>query len=74
MLFVDDDESEVGERREHGGARPHDDARLAAGHASPLVPTLARRQAAVQQRDAAPEALLNARDQLVREGDLGNEK
>ena len=74
VLLVDDDEAEVGERREDGGARADDDARLAAHDPSPLVPALARTEAAVQHRDAASEAALHAVEELVRERDLGDEE
>ena len=41
VLLIDDDEAKVLDGREDGGARPHDDTRLALADALPLVIALA---------------------------------
>ena len=56
VLLVDDDEPEVGQRREDGRARPDADARLARAQARPLVVALAGRQRRVQDGDGVAEA------------------
>ena len=56
MLLVDHDQPEVVERREHGRARAHAHARLAAAHAPPLVVALARRQPRVDHRHRRPRS------------------
>ena len=75
MFFVDDDESEVGERGEDGGACPDDDVGLAGADASPLRVPLGGGQAGVEHGDAVGgEAFEEACDGLGREGDLGDEQ
>ncbi len=59
LLFVHDDEAEIFERRENGGARAHNDARFAAAHAPPFAGAFDIRQAAVQHGDACAESRAN---------------
>ena len=73
MLLVDDDQADVGERREHRRARPDADPRLAAAQPQPLVVALALAERRVQDRDDVPEARLEAPERLRRERDLGHE-
>ena len=73
MLLVDDDQPEVGDRREDGGARADRDPRLAGAQPPPLVVALALPQRGVQQRDGVAEAGLEAPDGLRRQRDLGHE-
>ena len=56
MLLVDDDQPEVGDRREDRRARADADPRLAAAQPVPLVAALARAQPRVQHRDPVAEA------------------
>ena len=72
MLLVEHDQAERLDRREHGRARPHADARLAAAQAPPLLVALAGRQARVHDGDRVSEALEEAGDDLRRERDLGH--
>ena len=51
VLLVDDDDARIGQRRERGDARAHDDPDLARADAPPLVGALALAQRAVQQGD-----------------------
>ena len=73
MLLVDDDQADVGERREHRRARPDADARLARAQPEPLVVALALTEPRVQHRDDVAEARLEPPDGLGREADLGHE-
>jgi len=73
VLLVDDDQPEVGDRRENRGAWADADPRLAAAQALPLVVALAGRQAGVQDRNGVAEALDEARHGLRRQADLGHE-
>ena len=73
VLLVDDDQPEVGDRREDGGARADGDPRLAGAQAPPLVVALALAERGVQQRDGVAEARLEAPDGLRRERDLRHE-
>ena len=73
MLLVDDDQPEVADRREDGGAGPDRDPGLAGAQPPPLVVALALPQRRVQQRDRVAEARLEAPDGLRRERDLGHE-
>ncbi len=50
MLLVDDDQSELFQRREHRRARAHADARFAAAQPHPLVVALADAERRVQNR------------------------
>ena len=73
VLLVDDDEPEVGDRREDRAARPDADARLAGAQAAPLVVALPRAELGVQDRDGVAEARHEAVDHLRRQADLGHE-
>jgi hypothetical protein len=73
VLLVDDDQPEVAQRRQHGGARADADARLAGAQARPLVVALARRELRVQDGDRVAEARHEARDDLRRQRDLRHE-
>ena len=73
VLLVDDDQPEVRDRGEDGGARADGDPRLARAQPPPLVVALALPQRGVQQRDGVAEARLEAADGLRRERDLGHE-
>jgi hypothetical protein len=70
VLLVDDDQPEVGQRREHRGPRPDADARLAAAQPQPLVVALARAQLGVQDRDLLAEPLPEPAGGLRGERDL----
>ncbi len=75
MLFVDDDEAEVDERREHRRARADHDAHLAARDGAVGEEPLPRREPGVQHGDLlAGEAPLDARDRLSGEPDLRHEE
>ena len=73
VLLVDDDEPEVGDRREDRAARADADARLARAQAAPLVVALPRAELGVQDRDGVAEARDEAVDHLRRQPDLGDE-
>ena len=73
MLFVDDDQADVLERREHRRARADDDVHVAAADALPLIVPLAVREAAVLDGDAVAEALAEERRDDRRERDLRHE-
>ena len=70
LLLVDHDEANALERREKRRARTDDDVGDPIEDAPPLVETLARRQGAVQKRDAVPETRDEPRDDLRGEDDL----
>ncbi len=55
MLFIDDDEAQIFDRREDGRAGADDDARFAAADAIPLLGALVGRERGVQQRHAVAE-------------------
>ena len=73
MLLVDDDEPDVGDRREDRRARADADLRLAGAQPVPLVAALPGRELGVQDGDGVPEAVDEARDDLRRQRDLGHE-
>ena len=73
VLLVDDDQPEVGDRREDRRARADRDPRLAGAQPPPLVVALALAERGVQQRDGVAEAGLEAPDGLRRQRDLGHE-
>ena len=73
MFLVDDDETDVGERREDRQSRPDDDVRLARPDAAPLVGPLSLAEARVDERDPSVEVRPKAVDQRQGKGDLGNE-
>ena len=55
LLFIDDDQAQIFERREHRRTRSHHDAGLAAPHAPPFARALHFRQRAVKHRNARAE-------------------
>ena len=55
VLLVDDDETQLLHRREHGAASADDDGRLAQADAPPFIESLPRGQAAVEHGDPIPE-------------------
>ena len=73
VLLVDDEQAEVGERREDRRAGADADARLAAAQPAPLVVALAVGEGRVQDRDAVAEPGPEAGHGLRREADLGDE-
>ena len=73
VLLVDDDQADVGERREHRRSRAHADARLPGPQPEPLVVPLALAEPGMEHRDDVAEPRLEAPDGLGRERDLGDE-
>src|SRR5580704_6108874 len=76
LLFVDDDEAEIFERREDGGARADDDASLAVADAPPFAGALDVAERGMKNGDAfeasaEPGAALTTYPQS--ESDFGNE-
>ena len=74
VLFVDDDEAEVGDGREDGRARADDDARFAAADAMPLLGALVRRERGVEQRDLVAEGGVELRGHGGRQADLRHQQ
>ena len=72
MLFVDNDEPEVADRREDGASRTDNDASRARAYAMPLVVALAVGKRRVENRDLVAKARREPADSLGREGNLGN--
>src|SRR5262249_13585186 len=70
MLFVDDDRTEVRERREDRRARADRDALASVLEREPLVVSLAVAEGTVQYRDLVAEDSAKAIDGLRRERDL----
>ena len=73
VLFVDHDQLQPRQRREHRAPCAHDDVDRTAPCEFPVAAARAHREVAVQRRDAAAEALLEHRQHLRRERDLGHE-
>ena len=73
VLLVDDDQAEVGQRREDRRAGPHADPRRTAAQAHPLVVALAVGELGVQDGDGVAEARDEARHDLRGQRDLGDE-
>ena len=73
VLLVDADDAEPLERREHGGAGAHDDARLPAGDPLALVAALGFGEARVEAGHGVAEASAEAGEDLRGEGDLRHE-
>ena len=73
LLFVDDDEAEIFERRENRGARAHNDARLAVANAPPFAGAFDIREAAVQNGDNRAEARADQPAEPERERDFRNQ-
>jgi hypothetical protein len=70
VLFVDDDEPEIGDRREHRRARAEHDARFSGNALAPGREPLGIGERGVQHRHRRIEALAETRDQLRREPDF----
>ena len=64
MLFIDDDEPEIGNRREDCRTRADHDIHRAASDFTPLGPTLGSRQSAVKQTDFIGEPGVQAVQKL----------
>ncbi len=73
MLLVDDDETDVRERRHDRQPRPDDDVDVAGPDAPPLVGTLAVGQTRVDERHARIEVGPQPVDERQRQRDLGHE-
>ena len=73
VLLVDHDHAELLERGEERGARAHRDRRVAAAQALPLGEALGGPESAVQHRQSVAEARAQAAEDLVGQGDLGNQ-
>ena len=74
MLLVDDDEAEVFDGREDGGAGADDDAGLAFSNTVPLLGALLRRERGVEQGDVGGEGVMQLRGHGGGEADLGDEE
>ena len=73
VLLVDDDEADVGQRRQDREPRPDDDVHVAAADASPLVGALAVAEAGMDERDPGVEVGPQAIDERQRQRDLRDE-
>ena len=73
MFLIDDDDTRIGERRQHRQPRAYDDARLALANTAPLIGPLALRQTTVQNRDLDRQVVSQALEQRQGQGDLGHE-
>ena len=73
MLLVDDDEPDVGQRRDDGQPRPDDDVHVARPDAPPLVGALAVAEARVDERDPRVEVRPQPVDERQRQRDLGDQ-
>ena len=71
VLFVDDDEAEVGDGAKSAAGTDHD-ADLAGADATPLVEALAGCQARVEHRDRRADRRAEDGDELRRERDLSS--
>ena len=74
MLLVDDDQAEVGERREDGRARPDADAGLPGAEPPPFIEALALGEPGVEHRHTIAEPGRDPPDGLRGEADLGDEQ
>ena len=73
MLLVDDDQPDVGERRDDRQPRPDDDVDVAGPDPPPLVGPLALAEARVDERDPRVEVGPEPIDERQRQGDLRDE-
>ena len=73
VLFVDDDEPDIGQRSDDGQPRPDDDVHLARPDAPPLVGALAVAKARVDERDPRVEVSPQPVDERQGQGDLGDQ-
>src|SRR3972149_2305980 len=67
MLFIDDDQTEVGQRRENRRARANHDIDVAAGDVPPVRPTLGAAERAVQHPNSPRESRVQTIDELGRQ-------
>src|SRR5450756_459659 len=74
VRFVEDDEAELRERREHRRARAHHRVHVSAARALPFSGPLAVGQAAVEERDPVAEARHEPPHERRCERDLGHEE
>ena len=74
MLFVDDDEAEVFDGREDGGAGADDDAGFAVSNTVPLLGALLGGEGGVEQSDVGGEGVMQLRGHGGGEADLGDEE
>jgi hypothetical protein len=74
VRFVEDDEAELGQRRENRGAGAHDRVHVATSRALPFRGALAVGQAAVEERDPIAEARHQPPHERRRERDLGHQE
>ena len=73
MLLVDDDQADVGQRREDREPRPDDDVDVARPDPPPLVGPLAVAEPGVDERDPDVEVRPQPVDERQRERDLRDE-
>ena len=74
VLFVDDDQREIGDRREDSRTRAHDHARFAALDAMPLLRALFVGERGMQDRNFVAEDLMQIGGNGGREADFRNQK
>ena len=74
MLLVDDDQADIGQRRQHREPRPDDDIDVAVTDPSPFVGPLAIAETGVDQRDAGVEVGPDPIDQGQRQRDLRDQQ
>ena len=73
VLFIDDDQAEIGEGEEEGRAGADHELRLVLGHGAPDAAAQGGRDARMPLGRARAETLLAAVDELTGECDLGHE-
>ena len=74
VLFIDDDQRKIGNRREHGGTRTYDHARFAALDAVPLLRALLVGKRRMQNRDFVAKNLMQISCNRGRKSNLRHEK
>lgn len=74
VLFVDEDEAEIGHWCEDGGARTDDDGRITAMDATPLLGALFWGERGMEQGDAGTKGCVEKARHLRGEADLRDEK
>ena len=74
VLLVDHDEAELGERREKRRARAQDDPRRARAEPFPLLVTLVRGEAGMENRHLVAVALAHGGGERRDQGDLGHQE
>ena len=73
LLLIQNDETDVIQRRKHGASGAYGHIYQPCADAFPLVIPLGNRQGAVEYGHTIPEMAVKHRDQLGREGDLRNQ-